>query len=71
MTGYQWACKFETEEGASTLCDFDQERTVDVFDWTLMHDGTPSGFTGPDFAYNGNYYIYTEASHRNKGDDAM
>ncbi len=37
----------------------------DNFDWTRKSGSTPSGDTGPSSAYNGNYYIFTEASSPN------
>jgi len=53
------------------MCDLEQERTADQFDWRLMRESTPSKHTGPDYAYNGDYYIYIEASRQVMGDDAM
>lgn len=35
------------------------------FDWVINSYGTPSGGTGPNNAYEGNYYTYTEASSSN------
>ncbi len=43
----------------------------DNFDWTRNSGGTPSSSTGPISAYDGNYYMYTEASSpRVNGDEA-
>jgi len=53
------------------MCDLEQERRGDTFDWTLWHGNTPSVETGPEAAFNGEYYIYIEASYRRKGQDAM
>jgi len=39
-----------------------QDETNDQFDWTVYQPPTPSDPTGPDFAYDANYYIYIEAS---------
>ena len=45
---------------------------MDQFDWTRQSGRTPSGFTGPERAYTGKYYIYIEASDpRKPGDEAM
>ncbi|MEE2953882.1 MAG: gliding motility-associated C-terminal domain-containing protein [Bacteroidota bacterium] len=35
------------------------------FDWVVHNGGTPSGGTGPSSAFEGFYYIYTEASNNN------
>ncbi len=35
------------------------------FDWTVNSFGTPSGGTGPNNAFDGDYYIYTESSNPN------
>ena len=35
------------------------------FDWTILNGPTPSANTGPTSAYEGDYYIYTEASGAN------
>jgi len=43
--------------------------TADQFDWTLYSDPTPSDSTGPDFPYDGNFYIYIEASSPRKPND--
>ena len=37
----------------------------DDFDWTLNQGSTPSSGTGPSAAYEGNFYLYTEASAPN------
>ena len=71
ITGYLWKCNFETSDGSSTMCDLEQERRADKFDWTLWHGNTPSKETGPKAAFDGEYYIYIEASKRTKRDDAM
>ena len=42
----------------------------DQFDWTLKRGKTPSTETGPDFAYNGTYYAFIEASDKQLGDSA-
>lgn len=38
---------------------------LDDFDWTRLSGSTPSSVTGPSTASDGNYYMYTEASHPN------
>lgn len=47
---------FETGIGAWT------QNTGDDGDWTRDQNGTPSGNTGPIYASDGNFYMYTEAS---------
>jgi hypothetical protein len=37
----------------------------DNFNWTVYAAATPTSNTGPDNAYDGNYYIYTESSSPN------
>lgn len=66
-------CNFEMSDGSSTMCNLQQDST-DNFDWTIWSQRTPSGErqTGPSQAYNGNYYIYIEASNpRKQGDQAV
>jgi len=50
-----------TESFESGLGDWVQS-SVDIFDWSWNTGGTPSSETGPTTAYDGSYYIYTEAS---------
>ena len=67
---YIWICKFEMNDGASTLNRMEQQ-TNDAFDWSLHKGTTPSDETGPDRAYNGDFYIFIEASRpRRQGDRA-
>ncbi|MEA1987180.1 MAG: hypothetical protein U9N76_06805, partial [Candidatus Marinimicrobia bacterium] len=47
---------FETDFGDFNQYDFDDGS------WTRISGGTPSNNTGPDGAYGGSYYVYTEAS---------
>nr|VFK44495.1 MAG: MAM domain-containing protein, meprin/A5/mu [Candidatus Kentron sp. TC] len=35
------------------------------FDWARQTGGTPSGYTGPSGAYQGEYYLYLETSYGN------
>jgi hypothetical protein len=39
------------------------QATNDQMDWTLLSGSTPSPATGPDFAANGSFYAYTEATN--------
>jgi hypothetical protein len=48
---------FETDFG-----DWEQS-TDDDSDWTRNSGTTPSSYTGPSSAFDGDYYIYTEASN--------
>ncbi|MFH1977696.1 MAG: hypothetical protein ABIJ92_00010 [Candidatus Aenigmatarchaeota archaeon] len=43
----------------------------DDFDWTRFSGSTPSGQTGPTSAYEGTWYIYTEASSNNPSRTAI
>ena len=68
---WKWACSFDSPNGGSDFCDITQDRNDD-FDWTLTNKRTPSYETGPDHAYNGEYYIFIEASNpRTEGDKAV
>ena len=52
------------------MCGLEQD-SRDDYDWTLRTGSTPSLRTGPGAAYNGDYYLYVEASKpREKGDAA-
>jgi uncharacterized repeat protein (TIGR01451 family) len=56
ISSFPYAENFETGLG-----DWIQS-TDDVFDWTWHSNGTSSSGTGPNAAFDGTYYIYTEAS---------
>ncbi|HRY98338.1 MAG TPA: GEVED domain-containing protein, partial [Bacteroidales bacterium] len=48
-----------------------QQPTTDDFDWTRSNAPTPSSPTGPDLAYDGSWYLFTESSSpRVVGDEA-
>ena len=69
---FLWFCNFETDGNRQTWCDIEQEQEQDDFDWQLISGRTDSDMTGPDYAFNGNYYIYIEASKpRRQGDRAV
>ncbi len=38
-----------------------EQGTADNFNWTVLSGETPTRGTGPDAAYAGNFYLYTEA----------
>lgn len=57
----EWSCDFEQTEGGSDWCSLIQDGD-DSFDWTMMSGPTPSDLTGPNSAYQGDYYVYIEAS---------
>jgi len=62
------SCDFEDE--FFPLC-FGEQAEDDDFDWTLKVGDTPSSHTGPDRAFSGAHYLYTEASNpRQAGDVA-
>ncbi len=50
---------FETDFGVW------QQSTNDDLDWIRWHGSTPTPYTGPDTAYDGEYYIYVEADPDN------
>lgn len=59
-------CTFE-----SSSC-FLVDSANDDFDWTRRQYNTPSRGTGPDSAYEGQYFLYTEGSSpRTQGDKAI
>ena len=66
-----WRCSFETTPTLDglTWCSMEQSDNDD-FNWKMMSTGTPSKPTGPKSANSLPYYIYVEASHRNKNDKA-
>ncbi len=41
--------------------------TGDNFDWTILSGETPTRGTGPDAAFEGNFYLYTEADGISNG----
>ncbi|MBN1338240.1 MAG: hypothetical protein JXA03_02890, partial [Bacteroidales bacterium] len=53
-----------TESYESGLGSWHQSQDDD-FNWTLNQGPTPSSGTGPAAAYDGNYYLFTEASDPN------
>lgn len=58
----------ESFEGG--LGDWNQESNDDI-DWTRNSGGTPSSSTGPSAAYDGSFYMYTEASGTNNNKTAI
>ncbi|MCX6259041.1 MAG: T9SS type A sorting domain-containing protein [Bacteroidia bacterium] len=44
-----------------------QQMTDDNYDWTRTNVATPTTSTGPDAAYDGSYFIYTEADGQTAG----
>ena len=57
---------FESGQGITWMLDL--SNTVD---WTNRSGGTPSFNTGPSSAYDGSYYMYTEASGSGSNSDAI
>ena len=54
-------------EGFENDIEFGTQNDDDDFDWTIFSGKTPTKKTGPKKAYNGSFYIYTEATgHNNK-----
>lgn len=46
------------------------QNTWDDMDWSFDSIATPTPSTGPTSAYNGTYFIYTEATPQQNGDEA-
>ena len=59
ITSYPYMESFETGLGEWI------DSTNDDFDWTRNSGSTTSSGTGPSAAYDGSYYVYTEASSPN------
>jgi len=58
-------CRFETFDlGTRTYCGLWSNTVGDSFDWTRnwFGQGTPSSGTGPQMAYDGDRFLYTECS---------
>ncbi|WP_430467059.1 immunoglobulin-like domain-containing protein [Winogradskyella ouciana] len=61
ISSFPYAEGFENTLGAWT------QSNADDINWTVDANGTPSNGTGPSSAFQGNYYIYVEASGNNVG----
>jgi len=61
------ACGFES--GAKPYCGLWNDASGDQQDFTRKAGSTPSGGTGPSKAVEGHYYMYYEASGRQKAGD--
>ncbi|WP_345278271.1 fibronectin type III domain-containing protein, partial [Litoribaculum gwangyangense] len=59
-----------SESFENTIGDWIQD-TSDNFNWTINSSTTSSPNTGPSIANSGNFYLYTEASGRTAGDQAI
>jgi len=46
----------------SDLGDWTAIKDTSLFNWSRQSNSTPSGYTGPDSAHEGDYYLYLEAS---------
>ncbi|MCF8239078.1 MAG: choice-of-anchor J domain-containing protein [Saprospiraceae bacterium] len=57
VTSFPYAESFESGFGLWT------QPTNDDFNWTRKSGSTPSKKTGPSSAFDGNWYVYTEASN--------
>ncbi|KAK3088009.1 hypothetical protein FSP39_013360 [Pinctada imbricata] len=53
-----FSCSFEVMNSTCNLTN----PYNDTYDWTQQSGSTQSGSTGPNYAYDGSYYMYTEAS---------
>lgn len=60
ISSYPYCESFESDFG-----DWNNTPTGDDFDWTRHSGSTGSSNTGPSSAYDGNFYLYTEASGYN------
>lgn len=63
VTSYPYSESFESGFGSWS------QEAGDEFDWTRTNQATPSGQTGPNSAFAGSFYIYTEASNPRQEDD--
>ncbi|WOD45088.1 immunoglobulin-like domain-containing protein [Hwangdonia lutea] len=59
IASFPYAESFENTLGAWT------QSTADDINWTIDANGTPSNNTGPASAFQGNYYVFVEASSPN------
>ena len=66
-TGDAFVCSFETTPDPWCLYT---DVTSAVFNWTRINGTTPSFETGPYQAYDGDYYLYLEASEPRIAGDA-
>lgn len=53
---------FPYSEGFETGLGLWAQNTTDDFDWTRQSGGTPTSNTGPNAAFEGSFYLYTEAT---------
>ena len=56
------------ESGQGIVWELDPNNTID---WTNQSGGTPSFNTGPSAAFDGSYYMYTEASGNGSNKEAI
>ena len=67
---WNWSCDFELQgDERDAWCGMSQA-TDGRFDWTIFDGPTPSDPTGPDQAFNGNWYIYIEACNPRQLNDS-
>ncbi len=59
------------ENSSNTIYCWANETSSDQLDWLLNSGGTSSSNTGPDAAYEGNYYAYVESSGSSNNDAAV
>ena len=55
----------ESYEGVLVQLNNVTVSAVNDFDWAILNGPTPSNNTGPGSSYEGDFYIYTEASGSN------
>ncbi len=60
-TSFSQVTTFPYHESFETGFGVWQQYVGDNFDWTRFQGATPSFLTGPNAAYDGNWYVYTEA----------
>nr|VFK60761.1 MAG: Collagen triple helix repeat-containing protein [Candidatus Kentron sp. TUN]VFK70042.1 MAG: Collagen triple helix repeat-containing protein [Candidatus Kentron sp. TUN] len=56
----EYTATFEATLGGWTAVE-----DTSIFDWTRRTGGTPSGYTGPSGAHEGEYYLYLDTSYGN------
>jgi len=47
------------------------EVSTDIFSWDVSNDDTPSNNTGPNQAFSGTNFVFSEASSGSQGDEAL
>ncbi|MCD4730784.1 MAG: T9SS type A sorting domain-containing protein [Bacteroidales bacterium] len=65
LSSHAQITSFPYQEGFETDFGDWQQYTADDFDWSRNSGGTPTNWTGPASAYEGDWYAYAEANNHN------